>query len=485
MHEFTSRLLQQSYDLTNARLLIVGDVMLDRYWHGSTTRISPEAPVPVVSIDEDEARVGGAGNVALNAAVLGSKSYLLGLAGCDIAADQIEQMLTERGVSCTLQRVVGSKTITKLRILSRHQQLIRLDFEDQFLRWDFDALLEVYNRLLQEVDVVVLSDYAKGTLRRSADLVRAARAIGKKVIIDPKGTDFERYRGATVITPNFHEFEAVVGRCSSDSQIVEKAEELRSQLDLEAVLITRSEKGMTLVAKGFETLHLHTRAHEVYDVTGAGDTVVATLGAAIAAGISLPEAVMLSNYAAGVVVGKLGTATVTFPELLSALKSEGHSSPRRHYDEEELEAVVSAAKAKGERVAMTNGCFDILHPGHIDYLERARALGDRLVVAVNDDASIRRIKGETRPINPLETRVRMLLALSCVDWVVVFSEDTPERLYCRILPDILMKGSDYLEDAVAGGTCVKAAGGQVKIVDLLPGHSTTDLISRINNRGRS
>ena len=479
MHEFYSGLSLDPRGFEPSRLLVVGDVMLDRYWHGSTSRISPEAPVPVVSIDDEEARVGGAGNVALNAAVLGAKSHLLGLAGRDPAADQIERMLAERNVSCTLQRVEGSKTITKLRILSRHQQLIRLDFEDHFPRWDFDALLREYHRLLDGTDVVILSDYAKGALRRSAELVKAARALGKKVIIDPKGTEFERYRGATIITPNLQEFEAVVGRCTSDDVIVERAEQLRQQLDLEAVLVTRSEKGMTLVANGFEPLHLHTRAHEVYDVTGAGDTVVATLGAAMGAGIALPDAVALSNIAAGIVVGKLGTATVAVPELISALKSEGRSTPSGYCDEEELAVMIAAAKAKGERVVMTNGCFDILHPGHVDYLERARALGDRLVVAVNDDASVRRLKGSERPVNALPSRVRMLLALSCVDWVVTFSEDTPERLYCRVLPDILVKGGDYTEDAVAGGECVKAAGGQVRILDLLQGHSTTDLISRI------
>lgn len=479
MHEFFSRLSLDSHGFDSSRVLVVGDVMLDRYWHGSTSRISPEAPVPVVSINDEEARAGGAGNVALNSAVLGAKSYLLGLAGPDSAADQIERMLEERGVACSLQRVEGSKTITKLRILSRHQQLIRLDFEDHFPRWDFDALLAAFNGLLDRVDVVILSDYAKGVLRRSADLVEAARRAGKQVVIDPKGTDFERYRGATIITPNLQEFEAVVGRCQGDAEIVAKAERLRQQLELDAVLVTRSEKGMTLVANGYEPLHLHTRAHEVYDVTGAGDTVVATLGAAIGAGVPLPEAVALANLAAGVVVGKLGTATVTIAELMSALKSEGRSTPSGYCAEDELIVMIAGAKAKGERVVMTNGCFDILHPGHVDYLERARALGDRLVVAINDDDSVRRLKGKSRPINPLATRARMLLALSCVDWVVAFSEDTPERLYCRALPDILVKGGDYSEDAVAGGECVKAAGGQVRILDLLQGHSTTDLIARI------
>ena len=307
-------------DFSTARLLVVGDVMLDSYWHGPTSRISPEAPVPVVRVDQEEARIGGAGNVALNAAVLGAKTQLLGLAGADATADQVEALLGERGVQCRLQRVPGSKTITKLRILSRHQQLIRLDFEDHFPSWDGDALAADFAARLAEVDAVILSDYAKGVLRRSAELVKLARAAGKQVIIDPKGTDFERYRGATLITPNLSEFEAVVGHCASEAEIEQRGAALRDSLDLDAILVTRSEKGMSLLARGHAPLHLPTRAQEVFDVTGAGDTVVATLGAAIAAGVPLPEAVALSNIAAGIVVAKLGTATVSTAELAQALR---------------------------------------------------------------------------------------------------------------------------------------------------------------------
>jgi D-beta-D-heptose 7-phosphate kinase/D-beta-D-heptose 1-phosphate adenosyltransferase len=466
-------------DFNQARLLIVGDVMLDSYWHGPTSRISPEAPVPVVRVDQEEARLGGAGNVALNAAVLGAKTQLLGLAGADATADQVESLLRERGVHCQLQRVPGSKTITKLRIISRHQQLIRLDFEDHFPNWDADALQADFVARLNQVDAVILSDYAKGVLRRSVDLVKAARAAGKPVIVDPKGTDFERYRGATLITPNLSEFEAVVGHCATDAEIEARGTALRDHLDLEAILVTRSEKGMTLLARGHAPLHLPTRAQEVFDVTGAGDTVVATLGAAMAAGVALDEAVALANIAAGIVVAKLGTATVSPAELARAVRGGSESCCRGVCGEAELLAQMNAARASGERIVMTNGCFDILHPGHIDYLEKARALGDRLVVAVNDDASVRRLKGAARPINPLATRLRMLSALACVDWVVPFAEDTPERLYCALRPDVLVKGGDYTEDQVAGGECVKAAGGRVQILDFLPGHSTSAVIAKI------
>ena len=466
-------------DFSRARLLVVGDVMLDRYWHGHTSRISPEAPVQVVRIDQEEDRLGGAGNVALNASMLGARTHLLGLAGQDAVADKLEKMLSEKGVTCRLQRVSGSKTIIKLRVLSRHQQLIRLDFEDYFHNWDAYALQVEFTERLANVDAVILSDYAKGVLRRSTELISAARKVGLPVIVDPKGTDFELYRGASLITPNLSEFEALVGRCNSDAEIEWRGVDLREQLDLEAVLVTRGDKGMTFLARGHPTLHLPTRAQEVFDVTGAGDTVVATLGAAMAAGMPMHEAVALANIAAGIVVAKLGTATVSLDELERAVLGGNEVCSRGVCDEHELLAQIANARAKGERIVMTNGCFDILHPGHIDYLEKARAFGDRLVVAVNDDASVRRLKGVGRPVNPLETRLRMLSALSCVDWVTTFSEDTPERVICKILPDVLVKGGDYAVDQIVGGNCVKAAGGEVLVVDFLPGHSTTSLIDKI------
>ncbi len=300
--------------------MIVGDIMLDSYWHGATSRISPEAPVPVVRVEGEEARLGGAGNVALNTAVLGAHTRLLALVGEDAIADQVQSLLSSCGVVSQLQRVPGSKTITKLRVISRHQQLIRLDFEDHFPRWDAKALMSEFAAQLNDVDVVILSDYAKGALRHSDELISAARAARKHVIIDPKGSDFERYRGATLITPNLTEFEAVVGECNSDGDIEARGISLRDHLDLDAILITRSENGMTLLARGHQPHHLPTCAQEVFDVTGAGDTVVATLGVAMGAGLGLYEAVMLSNIAAGIVVSKLGTATVSPAELAKALQ---------------------------------------------------------------------------------------------------------------------------------------------------------------------
>ena len=323
-------------NFSSAGLLVVGDVMLDKYWYGKVSRISPEAPVPVVQIEEQEARVGGAGNVALNAAALGANTQLLGLIGEDPSADQIEKLLGEQRVSCQLQRVAGSKTITKLRILSRQQQLIRLDFEDQFPGWNDDALIASFSACINSVDAVVLSDYAKGILRRTPALIQIARNAGKPIIIDPKGTDFDRYRDATLITPNLAEFEAVVGYCSSEAEIVKRGIALRERLNLGALVITRSEKGMTLLANGHAPLHLPTQAREVFDVTGAGDTVLATLGVAIAIGVPLPDAVSLANASAGVVVSKLGTATVSAHELQYALHRSARARSVGVLDEDTL-----------------------------------------------------------------------------------------------------------------------------------------------------
>ena len=433
--------------------------------------------MPVVHVNKEEMRLGGAANVAANTAALGVHTVLMGLVGDDNSAQQMRQLLAQRHINAHLQTVSGSKTITKLRVISRQQQLLRLDFEDPFTHWDADAFLLAFKQQLAQVDAVILSDYAKGALRRCADMVALARAANKPIIVDTKGTDFERYRGATVITPNMGEFEAVVGPCANEAQIESKGQHLRAHLDLQAVLVTRSEKGMSLMERDQAAVHISTRAQEVFDVTGAGDTVVATLGAALAAGLPLTQAMNLSNVAAGLVVAKLGTATVSFAELRQALQHAG--SEHAVYSEDALFERIEQARAAGKRVVMTNGCFDILHPGHIDYLEKARSLGDLLFVAVNDDASVQRLKGPGRPVNPLSTRLRMLSALACVNGVVAFAEDTPERLYCRLLPHVLVKGGDYSTDQVAGGACVTAAGGEVVIVDFLAGHSTTGLIQKI------
>ena len=464
--------------LHKSRLLVVGDIMLDRYWSGGTSRISPEAPVPVVKVEDREERVGGAANVALNIAALGAKVSLSGIVGEDEAAQTLDKLLKQSDIDSQLLRRSDCTTITKLRIMSRHQQLIRLDFEDTTQASGAAELADKAAASLDGVDVLVLSDYNKGSLQAVHEIIGAARAARLPVLVDPKGTDFAKYTGATLLTPNLGEFEAVVGHCADDDELVSKGEALRAKLELEAILITRSERGMTLLVRNELPLHLPTRAREVFDVTGAGDTVIGVFAAVLAAGETLATAATLANAAAGVVVGKLGAATVSAHELEAALND--HSSvPRGVTNEADLLDFVAEVRARGETVVMTNGCFDILHPGHITYLEEAAALGEHLIVAVNDDNSVKKLKGEGRPINKLEDRMHMLAALSCVDWVVSFSEDTPERLMCHVTPNVLVKGGDYRPEQIAGHDCVVNNGGAVKVLSFKEGYSSTDIIQRI------
>ena len=464
--------------LAGANVLVVGDLMLDRYWHGDTSRISPEAPVPIVLVGESEERAGGAGNVALNISALGAKACLLGFTGDDEPCTALEKLLKPVGIDCFFDKLAGAATITKLRVLSRHQQLIRLDFEDGFETQNAENLLKSFQIQLVTAGAVVLSDYGKGTLRQVQEFIQLARKAGKIILVDPKGSDFNKYRGASLITPNMHEFEGVVGRCENDEDIVIKGQSLMQSLELEALLITRSERGMTLLQKDLPAIHLPTHAKEVFDVTGAGDTVISVLAAALAAGQSFADATALSNLAAGIVVSKLGTATVSMNELRRT-RREQHQVQRGVVEEDALLQLVTESREHGETIVMTNGCFDILHAGHVSYLEQARELGDRLIVAVNDDDSVKRLKGPERPVNSMEKRMRMLAALQCVDWVVPFYEDTPTRQICRLMPDILVKGGDNDPAKIPGGDCVRKAGGEVKVLTYIDGVSTTGIISTI------
>ena len=465
-----------------ARVLVVGDLMLDRYWHGPASRISPEAPVPVVHVRDIEERPGGAGNVALNISRLGARSTVLGLTGDDDAANALEAGLNAAGVATNFVRLSENATVTKLRVMSRHQQLIRLDFEDGFIGQDMSGQEAEFARLLDQHDVVVCSDYGKGTLRNVQSLIELCRKKNTPVLIDPKGNDFDRYSGASLVTPNLAEFEAVVGPCADEDELVEKGRQLCEQKRLGALLITRSEHGMTLIQNDGDVFHLPTRAREVFDVTGAGDTVISTLAAALAAGDDLHNATALANLAAGIVVGKLGTASVTPEELYQEIHR--HIAVKRGVvSQAELATAVTQCRQRGEVIVMTNGCFDILHAGHVTYLQQAREQGDRLIVAVNIDETVRRLKGEDRPVNPLEHRMRMLAALECVDWVLPFEEETPTRLICEILPDILVKGGDNDPDKIPGGDCVRENGGEVRVLSYVEGVSTTEIIGTI--RGRS
>ncbi|MFI4954996.1 MAG: bifunctional D-glycero-beta-D-manno-heptose-7-phosphate kinase/D-glycero-beta-D-manno-heptose 1-phosphate adenylyltransferase HldE, partial [Gammaproteobacteria bacterium] len=357
-----------------ARVLVLGDIMLDRYWYGATSRISPEAPVPVVRVNDLVEKPGGAANVAMNITGLGAEALLMGWVGNDDAAVRLEELLKSSKVNSRLIQCSGLPTITKLRVLSHHQQLIRLDFEQSYKSVSPDELLQVFSQEVGNYDIVVMSDYGKGVLAHPESFIQAARAAKVPVLVDPKRLDFQAYAGATLVTPNRSEFEAVVGHCADEQELVSKGMALLQRCGFHALLITRGEQGMTLLVENAEPLHLPALAREVYDVTGAGDTVIGVLAAAMAAGSDLALAVKLANAAAGVVVGKLGTATITPTELSLALASlqpekQGLVTP------DELLILRAGARARGEKVVMTNGCFDILHAGHVSYLEQAKRLG--------------------------------------------------------------------------------------------------------------
>ncbi|KXI21548.1 bifunctional D-glycero-beta-D-manno-heptose-7-phosphate kinase/D-glycero-beta-D-manno-heptose 1-phosphate adenylyltransferase HldE [Photobacterium sanguinicancri] len=465
-------------DYDQADVLVVGDVMLDRYWYGPTGRISPEAPVPVVKVDQIEERPGGAANVAMNIAALGGHARLVGLTGIDEQAKALTEKLSSLKVRCDFVSLPDYPTITKLRVMSRGQQLIRLDFEEGFHDVDPDLIMPRLEQSLSQVKAVILSDYAKGALEHVQTMIQMARKAGVPVLIDPKGADFERYRGATLLTPNLSEFETVVGKVNGDADIVEKGFALMEQFDFEALLVTRSEHGMTLLQRGQEPLHMPTQAQEVYDVTGAGDTVISVLASSLAAGKSLSDACKLANAAAGVVVAKLGTSTLSTIELTDAI----HGSQDSGFGviaEDQLKQAVLTARARGEKVVMTNGCFDILHAGHVAYLNEAAKLGDRLIVAVNSDSSVQALKGPGRPVNPEDRRMAVLAGLGAVDWVVPFTEETPQRLISEILPTRLVKGGDYKPEEIAGGQEVIAAGGEVLVLNFEDGCSTTEIIEAI------
>lgn len=467
-----------------ARVLVVGDLMLDRYWHGTTSRISPEAPVPIVQVKTDEERAGGAGNVALNIATLGGKASVIGFVGEDEQAQSLQSLLSEAGVLTLFETLTSHSTITKLRVVSQHQQLMRLDFERGFHGVDNSSLLHRCHAEMMQSKVLVLSDYGKGTLTGSERFIEMAIELNKPVLVDPKGTDFGQYKRATLVTPNLAEFEAVVGPCENQQQLAEKGVNLLRAMDFKALLITQGEQGMTLLTPEQAPLYLPTQAQEVFDVTGAGDTVIALMAASLAANKTLAEATVLANMGAGIVVSKLGATTVSTAELACAL--QGQRTQQKSINSlTEAKQTLQHAKQRGEKIVLTNGCFDLLHPGHIRYLQQAKALGERLIVLVNSDASVTRLKGPKRPLNNLQHRMEMLAALECVDWVLAFEHDTPEEAIGQLLPDLLVKGGDYTDiTAIAGHERVLENGGEIKILPFMQGYSTTSMIKSIRNGQR-
>lgn len=459
-----------------AKVMVVGDAMLDRYWHGSTQRISAEAPIPVVDIGDIEDRPGGAANVALNVVTLGADAHLVAAIGDDENGRILAAKIEGAGVG-TYLITTQARTTTKLRIVSQSQQLIRADFEDN-PSIEGQVVVNRMGEQLSAIDTVVLSDYDKGLLSGSESIVAAARKAGKPVLVDPKFKPLSAYAGATIIKPNLKELRHAVGDWQDEKDMVMRCHTAIEQLGIEAMLVTRASEGMTLIVKGQEEVHLPARTREVFDVSGAGDTVIATLAAAIASGETLLDATRLANIAAGLVVGHFGITSVSGPELRMAVEKETMSD-RGVMSEDQLVIAVQEARSRGARIVFTNGCFDILHTGHLTYLEEARQQGDLLIVGVNGDESVRRLKGESRPINPVEHRMTLLSGLQAVDWVVRFDEDTPESLIKKIVPDVLVKGGDYRVDQVVGGDFVVLNGGEVKVLSLVEDCSTSALVEKI------
>ncbi len=472
--------------MAGARVLCVGDVMLDRFVYGHVDRISPEAPIPVLGIEREISMLGGAGNVVRNLVGLGAEAEFVSVVGKDAAGREITGLVGElAGVDPHLLVEAKRETTIKTRYVAGSQQLLRADRETvaEITDASVDDIVRVVAAGLDDSAVLVLSDYAKGVLTAVATkrLIETAAKAGKKVIVDPKGFDYERYAGATLLTPNRRELaEAMQMSTSTDAEIVKACRKLIKLCHAEAVLCTRGADGMSLVTAAGDAHHLPAVAREVFDVSGAGDTVIATVAAALAGGLSLLEAAELATVASAIVVGKIGTAVAYADDLVRELHHEDIASGERK--------VVSLAQAvdevakwrhQGLRVGFTNGCFDLLHPGHVSLMSQSKAACDRLVVGLNSDASVQRLKGKDRPVQGEAARAAVLSSLATVDLVVIFNEDTPLALIQALRPEVLVKGADYKLDQVVGGDLVRGWGGRVLLADLTPGQSTTATIKRM------
>ena len=480
-------------DFSKIRVLCVGDLMLDRFLYGEVERISPEAPVPILRLERTQEMPGGAGNVVNNVASLGGQAVLVGLIGRDDAGARLGRILARApGVESACVETEDRPTICKTRFIAAQQQVIRADEESRepLSERERAGLLAAVRAKLSGAGAVVLADYGKGVLdtQMVEEVIAAARASGVPSFVDPKTKDFRRYRGATCITPNLAELAAASGLPVGDeAQVVAAARKVLAEAEAAAILATRSEKGMILVEASGEVHWVAARAREVFDVSGAGDTVIAAMALCHAAGQPLAQAIHVANAAAGVVVSKLGTATASLSEVMAELDAHDRD---RHADglprlepADQVRLRVAEWKAQGLVVGFTNGCFDLLHPGHISLLRQARLACDRLVVALNTDASVRRLKGEQRPVNALESRAQVLAAVRYVDCVTAFDDDTPLALIQMLMPDVLVKGSDYTLDKVVGAQAVQAAGGRVVLANLVDGQSTTAAIGRIRAGG--
>ncbi|HHI78452.1 MAG TPA: D-glycero-beta-D-manno-heptose-7-phosphate kinase [Planctomycetes bacterium] len=479
-------LLQTLEFIDSPRVLVFGDLILDRYVDGNANRVSPEAPVLVFSSGFSYFRLGGAGNVAANVVSAGGEATCLGYVGEDEGAQQMADLLRKNGIDDRGLIVDKSRPTTlKTRFVSKTHQVLRVDEESKEVasREVEDRVLHFLDEHLGGFDALLLSDYGKGvlSLRLLNEVIARAKALDLPVLVDPKGRDFSKYRGATLITPNKKEAEEATGfKIDSATSLEEVADILIETGDLKSVVITLGAEGIFFKTKDGKKRILPTEAKSVFDVTGAGDTVVAILGLGLGAGLDLESSVRLANLAAGIVVGRFGTAAVSREELLGVLGAD-HGS--KILDENSLASTLVKLRSEKKRIVFSNGCFDLLHPGHLDYLAKAKSYGDVLILGVNDDESIRRAKGPTRPICPLKDRLLMLSGLEIVDYLIPFGEDTPLNLIQKISPDVLVKGEDWRDKGVVGRDWVEAHGGQVVLVPFLEGYSTTRLVERIRSQG--
>jgi len=472
-------------DVGRLQVLVVGDLMLDEYIWGKVERISPEAPVQVVEVRRNDLRLGGAGNVINNLVALGVRVKVVSVLGDDADGRLLQQQLDQSGVDTAgIVMAPGRITSRKTRVLASNQQIVRIDRETRSeISSDQEQQLADHIRAaLPFCQAILVSDYLKGVLPESLlqMLIASGRAAGVPVVVDPKGSDYRKYRGASVLTPNRKEAQTASGVTIQDeASLCRAGRTLCETLDLDALALTRSEEGMSLFFRDGREVHMPTEAREVFDVSGAGDTVLSVIGLGLAAGLPLENAARLSNVAAGIVVGKVGTSTVAPAEILDAIGRQHRDTDLKIHDRQGLARLMAERRARGETIVFTNGCFDLLHVGHVKYLQAARKLGDLLVLGLNSDASIQRLKGEKRPLIGQEERAHILAALNCIDYIVVFDEDTPLELISMLKPDILVKGGDYAPEGVVGKDLVESWGGRVELIQFVDGKSTTGIVEKI------
>ncbi len=457
------------------KILVAGDIILDTYTYGTVDRISPEAPVIILKKNREENRLGGAANVALNLKMLGANIKLIGSIGKEKNARIVKKLLVSSQIDSYLIESKNIITIHKNRLVSDQQQIIRVDLEDKkSIQANERLFYQYFSRIYKETDIILFSDYDKGTLINIRDLIKLSKKQNKTIIIDPKGTNYEKYKFANILTPNLKEFETIVGTCGCEGEIVARGLKLIKNLSIDTLIITRGKNGLTLIKCDGTVQNFSALAKDVFDVTGAGDTFIANLALNLSKDKSLLKSIDAANFAAGKVVGKFGTSFITAEEL--------EDKSVLNLNKTKLIEVVKNKKKDGKKVVFTNGCFDILHPGHIKLLTKAKKLGDILVVAVNSDKSIKELKGNGRPINRLKDRLELLRSMNMIDFIIEFSEKTPINLIKSIKPDILVKGNDYNINEVVGADFVQKYGGIVKLIELKQGYSTTNIIQQLKNK---